>query len=302
MTVSIDARTQRFSSALQPEPDVCCLHTTEGMSWPGYSGGGEAPHATIEAIPGVGIRVREHIDPTMYAKALMNLPGGVETNRRGVLQYELMGTCDPKHKGDPAWYYWPDADDVVLAALADYLRPILKRFLIPHTAPAFLPYPASYGSARGQRFSFAQWTAFNGICGHQHVPENDHGDPGAFPIGRLIAALNGDSTPTPAAPAETDEDIMADITLTNPATKAPASLGTGLNSMWAYIFLLYKQLAALSDKLGAKVEVDEAAIAAALAPMLVSTIKTGAVELSDADIAEIAKAVSDEQARRLATP
>lgn len=190
-TFTVDATSQRFGSASQPEPDVCVLHTTEGMSWPGYSGGGEAPNATIKPIPGKGIQVREHIDFDCYAKALMNLPGGVETNRRGVIQFELIGTCDPKHKGDPAWYYWPDADDAVLSALADYLRPILARYDIPHVAPGFLAYPDSYGSKRGQRMSNAAWDAFNGICGHQHVPENDHGDPGAFPIAALINYLNG---------------------------------------------------------------------------------------------------------------
>lgn len=193
-TVSVDRTSQRFSSGAQPEPDVCVIHTTEGMGWPGYNGGSSAPHATIEAIPGKGIKVREHIDFMQNAKALVNVPGGVQTNLRGVAQFELKGTCDPKHKGDPDWYFWPDADDVVLAALAEYLRPILTRFQIPFTAPTFQAYSASYG-ARGRtntvRFTNAQWIAFQGICGHQHVPENVHGDPGAFPIAKLIALLRG---------------------------------------------------------------------------------------------------------------
>jgi hypothetical protein len=188
MTTSIDTTSQRFPSGPQPEADVCCLHTTEGMNWPGYSGGGEAPHATIWPLPGVGIKVREHIPTSLYAKALMNLPGGVETNRRGVLQYELVGTCDPAHRGKAGWFFWPDADDKVLAALADYLRPVLAKYAIPHRAPAFKGYPASYG-ANGVRMGGATWNGFNGICGHQHVPENLHGDPGAFPIAKLIAAL-----------------------------------------------------------------------------------------------------------------
>lgn len=193
-TVTIDSTTQRFTSGAMPEADICILHTTEGVSWPGYSGGATAPHATIKPLPNVGIEVREHIDPTQFAKALMNLPGGVETNRRGALQYELMGTCDPSHKGQDGWYYWPEADAVVIAALAQYLRPRLTAWNIPLKAPAFKPYPASYG-ANGVRLSGSDWLAFEGVLGHQHVPENDHGDPGDFPIDALLKAL----TPPPAS-------------------------------------------------------------------------------------------------------
>lgn len=215
-TLTVDKTSQTFYSTDQPEADVVVIHTTEGMTWPGYSGGGEAPHATIRAIPGKGIQVREHIAFTKFAKALMNLPGGVETNRRGVLQFELVGTCDPKHKGNSSWYFWPDADDVVLQALADYLRPLMERFDIPPVAPDFLPYPASYGSKNGQRMSGPEWVAFQGICGHQHVPENDHGDPGAFPVTKLIAALKKrGTTPTPAKDwfdMATQADLKAVVT------------------------------------------------------------------------------------------
>lgn len=192
MSIKVDSRSQRFPSSDQPEADVWLIHTTEGMGWPGYNGGGSAPHDTIRPIPGKGIEVRRHIPYGLFAKALMNtsIPG--ETNRRGVIQTELIGTCDPKHKGDRNWYYWPDADDVVLQALADYMRPVLKQYAIPLQAPKFLPYPSSYGNRQGQRMSPRQFASFQGICGHQHAPENDHGDPGAFQIAKLIKMLGGD--------------------------------------------------------------------------------------------------------------
>lgn len=193
MGISIDSKTQRYSSAFQPEADVCLLHTTEGMGWPGYNGGGFAPHDTIKPIRNKGIEVRQHISYDQFAKALANTSVPGETNRRGVLQFELMGTCDPKYKDDPDWYYWPDADDVVLQALADYLRPALTRYKIPLQAPKFLPYPSSYGNRQGQRMSPRQFASFQGICGHQHAPENDHGDPGNFPIAKLIKMLGGDA-------------------------------------------------------------------------------------------------------------
>lgn len=185
---TVDDTTQRYTSSPQPEPDVGLFHTTEGMGWPGYAGGGQAPHDTVRAIPGKGIIVRRHYPYTHFAKALANtsIPG--ETNRRGVIQVELIGTCDPKHKGDKNWYYWPDADDVVLKALADYYRPIFTAYGIPLKSPTFLPYPKSYGatSVRMSPQTFASWS---GICGHQHAPENTHGDPGAFPIEKLLSFL-----------------------------------------------------------------------------------------------------------------
>jgi peptidoglycan hydrolase-like protein with peptidoglycan-binding domain len=33
------------------------------------------------------------------------------------------------------------------------------------------------------------WTKFNGICGHQHVPGNSHWDPGAMDIKGLVALI-----------------------------------------------------------------------------------------------------------------
>ena len=54
-----------------------------------------------------------------------------------------------------------------------------------------------------QRFSFADWDRFSGICGHQHVPENGHWDPGAINtvrLGQLIHEELGQPTPGPTPP------------------------------------------------------------------------------------------------------
>jgi hypothetical protein len=42
--------------------------------------------------------------------------------------------------------------------------------------------------------SAAKWTSFTGHCGHQHVPENLHGDPGAFPMVAILTAAKGGTT------------------------------------------------------------------------------------------------------------
>jgi hypothetical protein len=49
--------------------------------------------------------------------------------------------------------------------------------------------------------SGAAWVAFRGHAGHQHVPENDHGDPGSLPMAAILAAATtqeDDMTPEQA--------------------------------------------------------------------------------------------------------
>lgn len=209
MSVTVNRTAQRYSSGPQATPRMVLLHTTEGMGWPGYGGGSSAPHATIRPIPGEGIEVREHIPFTQFAKALQNRPGGVQTNTSGVLQFELMGTCDERAASRA--YYWPRADDAVLKALADYLRPIMATYGIPHTSDVtWKSYnrgqaPSSYGLSNGVRMSFEKWMTFRGICGHEHAPENDHGDPGDFPISTLLRHLSGASAATPAEASTTPD-------------------------------------------------------------------------------------------------
>lgn len=196
-TVTIDRTTQRYSSGPQEKPRCVLIHTTEGGSWPPYGGGGYAPHSTIKPLPGVGIQVREHIPFGQFAKALENRSGGVETNTSGVMQFELVGTCDERNPHGV--YFWPDADDVVLEALAAYLGPIMDEYDIPAVSTvAWKAYnkgrrPSSYGLDNGVRLTGRQWLAYRGILGHQHVPENNHGDPGDFPIDDLLHHLGGRS-------------------------------------------------------------------------------------------------------------
>lgn len=71
--------------------------------------------------------------------------------------------------------------------------------------------------------------------------------------------------------SQTLEQIMADLVLTNPATKADATAASGLSSIWAYTFLNYKMLTALGKAAG--VDVDEAAIAASVVAGLSGPLK-----------------------------
>lgn len=166
------------------------LHTTEGSSWPDYGGWTMTPHGTALPIPGVGIQARQHIPYTQAAAGLMHT-GDPETNRLGVIQWELIGTCDPSMRGQ--LYYWPEADDAVLADLyRKVIAPTSTALGIPLTALTFEAYPASAGADNGVRLSGPAWVTYTGWLGHQHVPENDHGDPGAFPWARMLQAAGGD--------------------------------------------------------------------------------------------------------------
>lgn len=190
-----DHTTQWFHSKYpgdtMPHPNVIVLHTTEGGSWPSYSGGAVAPTFTVKADGSV----RQHFYANESARALVNAAGGVQTNTLNAVQIELVGTCA---KGGPG-VFWPDATDAQLAGLAKLVKWLTATYPIPvkSTSKPWLAYPTSYGSRSGQRMSFSEWESFDGICGHQHVPENDHGDPGNFPIARLVKLVGGTTTTTP---------------------------------------------------------------------------------------------------------
>lgn len=203
------------------KPNVIVLHTTEGSSFPSYGGGGSAPNFTVK-----GGTVRQHFYANESSRALRNLAGGVQTNTLNVIQIELVGTCDKHGPG----LYWPDADDADLAALVDLIDWLTDNYDVPlvTTSKPWLSYPTSYGSKSGQRMSFAEWEAFRGICGHQHVPENDHGDPGNFPIKRLIELVKAKkgkpapSKPTPAKPKPAPKPATKVVAL-NSAVKPGAT-------------------------------------------------------------------------------
>jgi hypothetical protein len=82
----------------------------------------------------------------------------------------------------------------------------------------FKAYPGSYGTSNGVRMTGSQWTNFTGHCGHQHVPENLHGDPGAFPIAAILAAAKNGTTQEDDV-ALTDADIKK-IAATTPRTSS----------------------------------------------------------------------------------
>lgn len=183
------------------EVNVVVLHTTEGRSLPDYadsSGNKGASAPNLTAVPDLAakkLKWFQHFDIDRSSRALVNLAGGVETNTMNVCQVELVGTCDPSTHakwGSAEHIYWPQAPDWVLAELAAFLRWMNAEHGVPLAGPSKWPaYPSSYASGGGQRMSAAAWNGFKGVCGHMHVPENVHGDPGAIDFTKLIALTQG---------------------------------------------------------------------------------------------------------------
>ena len=185
-----------WGGPLTPEKGV--LHTTEsrggfrpGGSYFGHTG---FPHFTVSRG-----KVWQHIPVNRACRALLNRPGGVETNNDGAVQIEIdWQAADIENL--------PDAD---MDALRRVMRWIERECKIPAVCGVtFHPYPPPVRLGREPwRLSFTEWDAYRGWCGHQHVPENDHGDPGLIDI----AALLPPPTPAPVPPAEPQEFPTVDF-------------------------------------------------------------------------------------------
>jgi hypothetical protein len=162
-----------------------CLHTTEGSGWPGYAGGSQAPNLT--ALPDFANRRlvwREHFPINMSSRALRHTRTQ-PTNGDHVVQVELIGTCVP---GGPG-LYWPDAPEWALAGVAELLGFLVAEWNFP--ASSTVTWRAYNAPGDSQRLSDGAYNAYRGVLGHQHVPQNDHRDPGALDVARIIELTGG---------------------------------------------------------------------------------------------------------------
>jgi hypothetical protein len=138
-------------------------HTTEGFGLPTYSGSN--PHFTLDPKSG---KLWQHVPIRGGAYALENRAGGVETNRAHAIQVELIGFA--KDTG-----HWPDSYYANIARLA--------RWIEKH---AGVPRSCSVTFREDSTHKIGDWTNYTGHCGHQHVPENSHYDPGFFRIDKVL--------------------------------------------------------------------------------------------------------------------
>ena len=164
-------------------PKRLVLHTTEGYSITGaeaaYRAKNVAPHFTLDPRDRVWV---QHVDTAVAASAMANKSGGVQTNRRSAIQVEIVGFAGQTQHladGDLGW-------------IGKVLFAICWAEGIPmHVHPPFVGTEAGTiaSASAPQRMSFAKWDSFHGVCGHQHVPENHHWDPGRFPYDRMMRLI-----------------------------------------------------------------------------------------------------------------
>lgn len=192
------------------QPATICLHSTEGSGWPGYQNGGNTPHFTIAPKTG---EIRQHVPLTRAGRALVHPKGTPETNRHGTIQIEIIGSCDRAWTNRHGLHFLPDMTTAQMERVAGLVGAIARETGVPLVeAAVFRPYPKpGYGSG-APRLAWDQWKSARGVLGHQHVPGNDHGDPGDIPIRQILQLAAPPKAPTPApdkAPPPAKDDGMA---------------------------------------------------------------------------------------------
>jgi hypothetical protein len=186
-------------------PNRIVLHTTETSTLPSYSGGNTAPHLTYDPK---ARKWYQHTDLEASARALYNKDGGVQTNRAGhCLQVEIIcySAQSTASAGD-GWVWVGALEEEALADLADFCRWGGERFDIEMDWPHKTAFSYGEANAPGYRMSESEWRAWNAVCRHQDVTENEHWDTGALDLGRIIELAEEE----PVTPE--DKQDIADMT------------------------------------------------------------------------------------------
>jgi hypothetical protein len=156
------------------------IHTTETTEYTyssaSYYGHLDPPHFTVVKKPS-GVQIFQHFSTNNGARSLKNEDGGIQTNAGGAIQIEIA---------------WRSANITSLpASMKTALRELISWISmtkgIDRTSPPFFDEAHGYGSGAPSRMSFESWRGFNAWCGHQHVPENVHWDPGPIDIAALLS-------------------------------------------------------------------------------------------------------------------
>lgn len=283
------------------EVNVGVIHTTEGTSLPSYDGGANAPNIT--GVPNLAtktIKWYQHFDVDRSSRALVNASGGVQTNTANCFQIELVGTCDQatylRWQNAGTWaVYWPGAPDWALAEVAKLVRWLHDNHdLKIQSSVTWKAYPGSYGASNGVRLSFSQWGEYYGWLGHQHVPENYHGDPGAINWKRIEELAIGEVNV-----ALTTADVSK-ILKTDGLAKSPDYLlDTETNKFWTIESYLYEGYRTARDG-AADAAAAKAAVAGVGKQVADLSKKVDALSTGGVDLDALAAKVADLLAARLA--
>lgn len=149
-------------------------------------------------------RVVQVLPLNKAASALMH-PDGVETNHDGAVQVCVIGRAHDMpalSADDIAWL-----GTAVLAPISRAVPDISLGQLVTFYSDA-AGFTLASADAR-QRMAPAVWDAFNGQCGHQHVPGNDHWDPGGLNVAAITASARTALAPPAPSPVQQSLEAIA---------------------------------------------------------------------------------------------
>lgn len=126
-------------------------------------------------------RVYQLVPLGRSSATLRNAPGEPETNRANAIQVEMSGFAEDMHLLSDRDLQW--IGEFFLAPIMAAVPELSSNYVENFGEDA--GFVLARSSAK-QRFSPVEWLQFGGHCGHQHVPENDHWDPGGFDIGSVV--------------------------------------------------------------------------------------------------------------------
>jgi hypothetical protein len=165
-------------------PFKVVFHTTETSGLPSYKAGMNAPHLTYNPKTRIWV---QHTDLTTAARALRNEAGGVQTNRDSAIQVEIICYSAKNIAERYTTRMWVgDLPSTAYADLNAFAAWINEEFGVPLRYPNKRALSYTEANKPGFRMSATEWDAYAGFCGHQHVPENTHWDPGAFDWTRMF--------------------------------------------------------------------------------------------------------------------
>jgi hypothetical protein len=179
----------------------------------------------------------------------------VETNRDSAIQLEIVAYAQESIVDQ-----YPNTGRVKISELAaenladirEFILWVCDEFGVGYVWPGRVA--KSYGQANSGSFrmSNADWDNYNGVCGHQHVPESDHWDPG----GLNWSALMEEDMPSNeeintivriAIQEEAARSVWAGTyTIPDPVTGAPLHPNTILRSIRSDTAKLWKKIATFS--------------------------------------------------------
>ena len=155
-----------FSSLSNPK---LVIHTTETQGLPNYP---YPPHVTID--PNEPETIWHHVTGDKGAYALKSAPTSPNYECGAVYQVEHIAYAKDT----------PNQGDTFYESLARECLWFHRNKGVPLEFVPVWEDGSAYGSWSG-RMSASEFSAYSGICGHQHVNDNDHWDPGRLDIPRL---------------------------------------------------------------------------------------------------------------------